>query len=116
MSAVALAAEVSAPVSRYPLQVLGKEIVVETPLVGRHQLRNIALAIAAAETLARKIMVNAPLAVKFAKEAVLKAFETSLHDGLDFERKCFYLLFGSEDQKEGMRAFLEKRKPVFKGK
>jgi enoyl-CoA hydratase len=53
--------------------------------------------------------------VKLAKEAILKAFETSLRDGLDFERKCFYLLFGSEDQKEGMRAFLEKRKAEFKG-
>jgi enoyl-CoA hydratase len=69
-----------------------------------------------AKRLALEICQRSPLAVKFAKEAVLKAFETSLHDGLDFERKCFYLLFGSEDQKEGMKAFLEKRKPVFKGK
>jgi enoyl-CoA hydratase len=69
-----------------------------------------------AKKLAFEICQRSPLAVKLAKEAVLKAFETSLHDGLDFERKCFYLLFGSEDQKEGMKAFLEKRKPVFKGK
>ena len=69
-----------------------------------------------AKKLALEICQRSPLAVKLAKEAVLKAFETSLHDGLDFERKCFYLLFGSEDQKEGMKAFLEKRKPIFKGK
>ena len=51
-----------------------------------------------------------------AKEAVLKAFETSLGDGLEFERKSFYLLFASEDKREGMKAFIEKRKPEFKGK
>jgi enoyl-CoA hydratase len=69
-----------------------------------------------AKKLGLEICRHSPLATKLAKEAVLKAFETPLHDGLDFERKCFYLLFGSEDQKEGMKAFLEKRKPVFKGK
>jgi enoyl-CoA hydratase len=69
-----------------------------------------------ARKLALDICQRSPLAVKLAKEAVLKAFETSLHDGLDFERKCFYLLFGSEDQREGMKAFLEKRTPIFKGK
>jgi enoyl-CoA hydratase len=69
-----------------------------------------------ARKLALEICQRSPLAVRLAKQAVLKAFEMSLHDGLDFERKCFYLLFGSEDQKEGMKAFLEKRKPVFKGR
>ena len=49
-------------------------------------------------------------------EAVLKAANTGLDNGLDFERKSFYTLFASEDRKEGMQAFLEKRKPVFKGK
>jgi enoyl-CoA hydratase len=46
----------------------------------------------------------------------VKAFETSLDEGLQFERKNFYLTFASEDQKEGMAAFVEKRKPNFIGK
>ena len=54
--------------------------------------------------------------MRLAKEAVLKAFDGSLEEGLVFERKNFYLLFSSEDQKEGMRAFLEKRKPTWKGR
>jgi enoyl-CoA hydratase len=69
-----------------------------------------------AKGLAEKIAAKAPLAVRAAKEAVLKAFNTSLDDGLDFERKSFYHLFTSEDRNEGMKAFVEKRKPVFKGK
>ncbi len=69
-----------------------------------------------AKNLARKIAAKAPLAVKLAKEAVLKAANTPLDEGLEFERKSFYLLLASEDRKEGMRAFLEKRKPEFRGK
>lgn len=65
--------------------------------------------------LAKEVAAQSPLAVKMAKESVLKAFETSLDEGLQFERKNFYLLFASEDQKEGMQAFIEKREPVFKG-
>src|SRR5262249_10230554 len=53
-SAQYLAAEQGRPVSRYPLQVMGEEILVETPLLGRHQLRNVALAVAAAEELGRQ--------------------------------------------------------------
>jgi enoyl-CoA hydratase len=56
-----------------------------------------------------------PIAVQLAKEAVLKASDTSLDDGLLVERKNFYLLFASEDQKEGMQAFVEKRPPNWKG-
>ncbi|MEN9318774.1 MAG: hypothetical protein RL712_1344 [Bacteroidota bacterium] len=51
-----------------------------------------------------------------AKESVLKAFDSHLQEGLYFERKNFYMLFATEDQKEGMAAFVEKRKPDFKGK
>jgi len=69
-----------------------------------------------AKNLAREIAAKPPLAVRLAKEAVLKAFDTTIEGGLEFERKNFYLLFASEDQKEGMKAFVEKRKPVWKGK
>ena len=65
---------------------------------------------------AREIAQKPPLAVRLAKEAVLKAFDTTIEGGLEFERKNFYLLFASEDQKEGMKAFAEKRKAEWKGK
>ena len=57
-----------------------------------------------------------PIALRLAKEGVLKAFETTLSEGLEYERKLFYTLFATEDQKEGMRAFMDKRKPQFKGR
>lgn len=66
--------------------------------------------------LAHEIASKPPVAVQLGKEAVLKAFETHLPEGLAFERKNFYLLFASEDQKEGMAAFVEKRKPTWKGR
>lgn len=66
--------------------------------------------------LAREIARQSPVAVKLAKEAVNAAFNTSLDEGLLFERKNFYLTFASQDQKEGMAAFVEKRPPVFTGK
>ena len=68
-----------------------------------------------AKNLAKKIATKPVLAVKAAKEAVLKSANANLDEGLEFERKSFYLLFASEDRKEGMKAFLEKRKPEFKG-
>ncbi len=66
--------------------------------------------------LAKEIAQLSPVAVRLAKESVLKAFETGLQEGLYFERKNFYMCFASEDQKEGMKAFVEKRKPDFKGR
>ncbi len=74
------------------------------------------MTIGVAQRLARELAAKPPLAVRMAKEAVLKAFETPLAEGLASERKSFYCLFATEDQKEGMHAFLEKRKGVFKGK
>ncbi|MEM7227421.1 MAG: enoyl-CoA hydratase-related protein [Planctomycetota bacterium] len=65
--------------------------------------------------LARTLASKPPVALKFAKEAVLKAHETTLSEGLEYERKLFYMLFATDDQKEGMRAFMDKRKPDFKG-
>ncbi len=66
--------------------------------------------------LAKEIAQMSTIAVQLAKEAVNRSFETQLDEGLMFERKNFYLTFASEDQKEGMKAFIEKRKPVYKGK
>lgn len=63
-----------------------------------------------------KVISNrAPVAVKLAKEAVNMAFETSLRDGMEYERRNFYLTFSSKDQKEGMKAFMEKREPKYEG-
>lgn len=69
-----------------------------------------------AERLALEIASKPPLAVRLAKEAVIRAQETSLEVGLALERKLFYLLFSTQDQKEGMKAFIEKRPPKFEGK
>lgn len=69
-----------------------------------------------AKKVANEIAARSPVAVRLAKMAVNKAFEMGLSNGIDFERELFYLLFASEDAKEGMKAFLEKRKPRFKGK
>ncbi len=66
-------------------------------------------------SLARTIAGKAPIAVRLAKEAVNKVYETPLADGLDYERRLFYFLFATEDQKEGMQAFVEKRSAAWKG-
>jgi enoyl-CoA hydratase len=66
--------------------------------------------------LAAEIASMPPLAVQLAKQAILKSYELSLEEGLHFERRNFYLLFATEDQKEGMKAFIEKRPPQWKGR
>src|SRR6266508_1419497 len=65
---------------------------------------------------AEEIASRAPLAVRMAKDAVNAAFETTLTEGLKAEKRNFYPLFSTEDQKEGMQAFMEKRKPDWKGR
>ncbi|MBT3323271.1 MAG: enoyl-CoA hydratase [Anaerolineae bacterium] len=65
--------------------------------------------------LASRIAKRAPLALRQGKAAVNKSFELSLSEGLEFERRAFYFLFASEDQKEGMAAFSEKRSANWKG-
>ena len=65
---------------------------------------------------AKEIASKPPVALALAKESILKAFDTTIEGGLEFERKNFYLLFSTEDQKEGMKAFAEKRKAEWKGK
>jgi enoyl-CoA hydratase len=66
--------------------------------------------------LATKIAEMSRPAVLMAKEAVNRAFETTLAEGVHFERRLFHSLFATEDQKEGMAAFVEKRKPRFKNR
>lgn len=69
-----------------------------------------------AVALANEIASKPPVAVRLAKDAILKAFDTTIETGLEYERKNFYLLFATEDMREGMKAFIEKRKPEWKGK
>jgi len=69
-----------------------------------------------AKRLAQVIATRPPLAVRLGKEAVNHAMEVGLAAGLEFERKLFYLLFASEDKREGMKAFLEKRPGQFTGR
>ena len=69
-----------------------------------------------AKRAARQIAEKGPVAVRLAKEAVNRAFDTTLEVGLDLERKAFNVALSTEDAQEGLSAFLEKRKPEFKGR
>jgi enoyl-CoA hydratase/carnithine racemase len=66
--------------------------------------------------MAQQIAALPPLAIELAKECVLRGMDASLDAGLALETKAIQLLFASEDKKEGMAAFIEKRKPSFQGK
>ena len=107
---------------------IGKARAMELMLTGRsisardaERLGLVTSVVAAEETftaaleLASTIASMPPLAVMAAKEAVERAHELALTAGLEFERRQFYLLFGSRDQKEGMEAFVEKRRPEWSG-
>ncbi len=69
-----------------------------------------------AKRVAREIAEKGPVATRLAKEAVDRAFEGPLSLGLEYERRLLYLAFASDDAKEGLRAFVEKRRPDFKGR
>src|SRR5256714_14669169 len=69
-----------------------------------------------AKRVARDIASKAPVATRLAKEAVDRAYEGPLQLGLDYERRALYLAFASDDAKEGLTAFLEKRPPQFEGR
>ncbi len=110
-------------------RVVGKYKAMELILTGRpftaneaHQLglvnkvAPVELFLEEAKAMAKEIAKKSPIAVKLAKESIMKTFETTLNEGLQFERKNFYMLFSSEDQKEGMKAFMEKRQAAFKGR
>ncbi|MEN3311768.1 MAG: enoyl-CoA hydratase [Actinomycetota bacterium] len=70
----------------------------------------------AAKRVAAEIAAKSPLSVRLAKEAVDQSFETPLSAGIEFERRSFYLARASEDADEGLSAFVEKRKPEFRGR
>lgn len=108
---------------------VGKTLAMEMVLTGRfisaeealqagliNRIVPVELLLDEAKKLAGEIAKLSPVAVKLAKEAVNNAFNSTLDEGLLFERKNFYLTFASEDQKEGMAAFMEKRNPEFKGR
>jgi enoyl-CoA hydratase len=69
-----------------------------------------------AKRVARQIASKGPIAVRLAKEAIDKAFEAPLAVGVEFERRAFYLARASDDAGEGLRAFVEKRTPDFRGR
>jgi len=68
------------------------------------------------KALARKLLSKSSLTLSLAKKAINSGAEMDISSGLDLEAQCFALCFATEDQKEGISAFLEKRKPQFKGK
>jgi enoyl-CoA hydratase len=69
-----------------------------------------------AKTLAAEIAARAPIAVRLAKRAINNVYETPLHAGLELERNLFFMLFSTQDQKEGMDAFVNKRKAEWQGR
>jgi len=101
-----------------------KMVLTGQPIDGREALRSGLVAEALPDdqvvdraiALARVIADRAPIAARLAKEAVLAAYETTLAAGLDAERRAIRLAFATDDQKEGMAAFVEKRAPKFQGR
>ena len=113
---------------RWP-RTAGKYVAMEVNLTGRpitarrayqlglaNQVVPAEMTIEVARRLAAAIAAKPPLAARMAKESVNAALETPLQQGLAVERRNFYFLFATEDQKEGMRAFLEKRRGQFRGR
>jgi enoyl-CoA hydratase len=69
-----------------------------------------------AKRVAREIAARGPVATRLAKEAVDRSYEAPLSLGLEYERRLLYLAFASEDAREGLQAFIDKRKPDFRGR
>ncbi|CAN5856701.1 enoyl-CoA hydratase-related protein [soil metagenome] len=104
---------------------LAKELIFTGRRIGAEEAREIGLAnrvvgrgeaLSAARELAEEISANGPLAVRHAKAAANRALDTDLISGLEYEADQFALLFATEDAREGMNAFGEKRKPKFEGR
>jgi enoyl-CoA hydratase len=108
---------------------VGKAIAMEMVLNNRHltaeealhyglvnRVTSVGEYLSEAIRLAAEIAERAPVAVRLGKEAVNRAFESSLSEGIQFERRLFAMLFATEDQQEGMAAFIEKRPAAWQGK
>jgi enoyl-CoA hydratase len=95
-------------------RMLGAEEALQRGLVARVVPQE--LVVEEAVRLGKDLARRAPISVSLAKEAITRAFEGRVDDGIDFERKAFYLLFATEDAHEGMRAFIDKREPSYEGR
>jgi enoyl-CoA hydratase len=111
------------------VRAVGKSVAMDVILAGRtlHAREALAYGLVArvvareawleeAKRVAQEIAARSPLATRLAKEAVDRAYEAPLSLGLEYERRALALAFASEDAKEGLTAFLEKRKPDFRGR
>ncbi len=103
---------------------LAKELIFTGRRISAEEAKDIGLvnrvvpqgeALSAAKDIAAEISANGPLAVRHAKAAANRSLDVDLVSGLEYETDQFSLLFSTEDAKEGMGAFIEKRKPQFKG-
>lgn len=103
----------------------GMELIFTGDLLGAHEASKIGLVskvvepeelMQVAKNIAKKIANNGPLAIRLAKFVINNGLSADFRDGLALESEAFGLCFSTEDQKEGMSAFSEKRKPVFSGK
>jgi enoyl-CoA hydratase len=108
---------------------VGKAVAMDMILSGRmlgaEQARDLGLVarvvaqeawLEAAKRVAREIAAKSPVSVRLAKDAIDQAFETPLSAGIELERRSFFLARASEDADEGLSAFVEKRKPDFRGR
>ncbi len=94
-------------------RMLGAEEALQRGLVARVVPQE--LIVDAAIRLGNELAQRPPISVRLAREAITKAFEGRVDDGIDFERKAFYLLFATQDSHEGMHAFIDKRQPAYEG-
>src|SRR5579859_2741216 len=95
-------------------RMMGAEEALQRGLVARVVPQE--LVVDAAVKLGKEIATKAPISVRLAREAITRAFEGRVDDGIEFERKLFYLLFATQDAHEGMHAFNEKRQPTYEGR